>query len=382
MKRPIFIVLFLGLALSASGQKSKVLAVTQMIDAEKYDEAKEAIELVLLKDKTSRWPRTHYTKGLLCQTAHEKGLKDSDTKLTNLYPDQLFVAYESYEKALELDAKGRLNNAIRQKYFLLDNDFRSMGEKLYGQRAYKEALRAFEHAILIGDSELIAAKTDTGLVLNTAMAAYESQEWGRAIKYLSGLHEEAYSPSASLLLAMAYEENGDTLQSEEVLLKGLEIYHYEDSIVMFLVNQMVSTARLEPAINILDRAIEAKPDNFKFYWARGLVYRRMNNNDEAIKSFLLAAERSPEDPALYYHIGICYYNMGIDLRESALLITESNRFREVREQYREKFREAVVWFERSYELNPYNEATVSTLYQLYDRLQMKEKQESLQQFIN
>jgi len=382
MKYSIVVTLIFGLSISLSAQKSKVLAVTQMIDAEKYDEAKEAIELALLNDKTSGWPRTHFTKGLLCQTAYEAGVKNMDSKKTNLYQDQLFVAYDSYERALELDETGKLHNAIRQKYFLLDNDFRSMGEQLFGQREYKGALRAFEHAILIGESDLISAKSDTSLVLNTAMAAYESQEWGKAITYLCGLHENAYSPSATLLLAMSCMERGDTLLGEEVLVKGLEIYQYEDSIVMFLVNQMVSTDRLEPAIGILDSAIIAKPDNFRFYWARGLVYRRMNNNDEAIKSFLMAAERSPEDPALCYHIGICYYNMGIDLRESALLITESNRFKEVREQYREKFREAVLWFERSYALNPYNEETVSTLYQLYDQLQMKEKQESLQRLVN
>jgi tetratricopeptide (TPR) repeat protein len=379
MKQPIFIFLFLGLALAASGQKSKVLAVTQMIDAEKYDEAKEAIELALLKDKTSQWPRTYYTKGLLCQTAYEAGVKGKDTKKTNLYPDQLFVAYKSYEKALELDVRGKFNTSIGQKYYTLANDFRSLGEKHYMKREYKAALHAFEHALFIGNSGLISAKTDTNLVYNTAMAAYESNNWRKAIQYLTGLHEDAYSPSASLLLAMSYMEDGDTLHGEAVMMDGLELYQYEDSIVMYLVNQMASSDRMEPAVEILDKAIVAKPENFRFYWARGLIYQRMNNNDEALKSFLMSAERSPEDPALYYHIGICYYNMGIDLRESALHITENNRYKEVRELYLEKFREAVKWFERSYELNPYNEETVSTLYQLYGRLQMKEEQESLQQ---
>ncbi|MEA3461242.1 MAG: hypothetical protein U9R49_05145, partial [Bacteroidota bacterium] len=241
MKQRIFIVLFLGLTLAASAQRSKVLAVTQMIDAEKYDEAKEAIELALLKEKTSQWPRTYYTKGLLCQTAYEAGVKGKDPKKTNLYPDQLFVAYDSYEKALELDVRGRLQTSIGQKYYTLANDFRSLGEEHYMKREYKAALQAFEHALYIGNSELISAKTDTNLVYNTAMAAYESSNWRKAIQYLTGLHDDAHSPSASLLLAMAHMEEGDTLQAEEVMMDGLEIYHYEDSIVMYLVNQMDST---------------------------------------------------------------------------------------------------------------------------------------------
>ena len=104
----------------------------------------------------------------------------------------------------------------------------------------------------------------------------------------------------------------------------------------------------------------------------------MNNNDEAILSFHRAAELSPEQSVLCYHLGMCYYNMGIELRESALDIDENDEYLNVREQYLEKFREAVTWLERSYELDPENEETVSKLYQLYYQLQMKEEQESLQ----
>ena len=49
---------------------------------EKYEEAKEAIELAVWNDKTSRWPRTYYAKGLLCQTAFEAGLKRMTQKTT------------------------------------------------------------------------------------------------------------------------------------------------------------------------------------------------------------------------------------------------------------------------------------------------------------
>lgn len=376
MKQSIITILLLGLTLSLSGQKSRVMAVMQMIDAEKYDDAKEAIELAVWNDKTSKWHRTYYVKGLLCQTAYEGGVKN------NLYPDQLFVAYDSYEKALELDVRERLHTTIRQKYYLLVNDFKTLGEELYRKKEYKDSFRAFEQALLIGISDLVSAKTDTNLVYNTAMAAYESKNWGKATEYLTGLHEDAYSTTSSLLLAMAYLKAGDTIRSEEVMMEGVEIYQYEESVVMYLVNELTSSDRMEPAIEILDRSIDAKPENFRFYWARGLICQRMDNSDEAIKSFLLAAELSPDKPMLYYHLGVSYYNIGIDLREAALNIAENDEYMEIREKYLGKFREAVKWLERSYELDPHNEKTASMLYQLYYQLQMKEKQESLQQLIN
>ena len=152
MRQGIITVILLCLALSLYGQKSRVLAVMQMIEAEKYDEAKEAIEQALQNEKTSGWNRTYYAKGLLCQTAYESGMEKKDTKKINLYPDQLFLAYNSYEKALELDVSERLKTTIGQKYYLLANDFRNMGEALYKKREYDGALRAFEHAVMVSNS--------------------------------------------------------------------------------------------------------------------------------------------------------------------------------------------------------------------------------------
>ena len=377
MKQSLVIILLLGLTLSVSGQKSRVLAVKQMIDAAKYDEAKEAIELAVLNDRTSKWYRTYYTKGLLCQTAYEAGVEKDESKLINLYPDQLFVAYDSYEKALELDVRERMHSQIRHQYYLLANDFRSMGEELFMKKTHKESLRAFEHALLIGESDLVSAKTDTNLVYNTAMAAYESENWEKTTKYLSSLHEIAYSVNTTLLLAMAWRNAGDTVRSEEVLMEGVELFHYDESVLIFLVNELVRSGRMEPAITYLNKAIEASPENFLFLWARGLVYRRMNDYDKAILSFRKAAELAPEKPTLYYHIGVSYYNIGIDLRESALRVAENDDYLEIREQYLEKFREAVKWLERSYELDPTNEKTITRLNQLYYQLQMKEEQKSL-----
>jgi len=381
MKRCIGILLVVCLAASVSGQKSKVLAAMQMIETEKFNEAKENIELAVENEKTSRWDRTYYTKGLLCQNAYEAGVKKEDQKLFKLYPDQLFLAYDSYEMALKLDARERLKNTIKQKYYLLSNDFRALGEELYQKKDYGESLRAFENALLIMKSDLVSAKTDTNLVYNTALAAYESQNWEKVIIYLSGLHEDAYSSTASHLLSLAYLNSGDTLRSEEVIMEGLEMYHYDESLLMYMINYLSKDNRNASAIEILDRAIEVCPENFRFLWARGLVYQKMGLNDEAIKNFLLATEHSSEEAELYYHLGVSYSNIGIELRESALRINENNSYMELRKQYRDKFREAVKWLERSYKLDPHKKETIAALSQLYSQLQMKEELDKMQQIV-
>ena len=157
------------------------------------------------------------------------------------------------------------------------------------------------------------------------------------------------------------------------------MYNYDESLLMYLINYLSKDNRTASAIEILDRAIEACPENSRFLWARGLVSQKTGLNNKAIENFLLAAEHSSDEAELYYHLGVSYSNIGIELRESALRIAENNIYMEAREQYLDKFREAVKWFERSYKLDPHNEETVSALSQLYSQLQMKKELEKMQQ---
>jgi len=318
MKR-IFLIVFLVLAtLGISAQKSRVLSATQMIDQKKYEEAKEAIELAVWNDRTSSWARTYYVRGLLCQTAFEDGFEKREVKKTSLYPDQLYLAYSSYERALELDLRKKTHSSISQKYYHLSNDFRKLGQRHFENGDYMEAFRAFEHAMLVNNSELIHEDIDTSLIYNTALAAYECQNWDKAIAYLGGLHEQGHDPATSLLLYSALVEVGDSTRAEEVLLEGLEIYQYENKLVAYVINLYAQSGRDEQALNIANAAIKRDPGNYRFLWARGLVYRRMGEREKAVESLKAALELAPDESMIYYHIGLIYYNMGVDLTEESL----------------------------------------------------------------
>ncbi|MFH0756099.1 MAG: tetratricopeptide repeat protein [Bacteroidota bacterium] len=381
IKRVLLLLFLTAVNPGVSGQKSRVVAVFQMIDQAKYDDAKEAIELAVWNEKTSRWPRTYYAKALLCQTAYEDGYKNKDIKKTNLYPDQLYVAFGSYERALELDVRERLQNSISQKYYLLSNDFRILGRDHFAKEEYEESLQAFEYALLVNTSKLVNVKVDTGLVYNTALAAFESKNWDKAIGYLTGLHEAAHAPATSLLLYQALREKGDTARSEEVLMEAVQRYAYENQVVVYLTNLLVNTDRMDLAIQVLDEAIDYRPDDYIFWWERGLIYRRMGEREKAVENLKAALELAPDNPKIYYHLGLIYYNFGIELKESALKISSNEEYQVAKEQSEVQFREAVKWLERSYEMDPLDQETISRLYQLYYHLQMKEKEKAMERLL-
>lgn len=361
-----------------SGQKSRVLSVFQLIESKKYEEAKAAIELAIWNDRTSRWPRTYFAKGLLCQTAFQEGFEKNEPGKTELYPDQLYLAYAAYERTLELDRRERLHTAVAARYYQLSNDFQKLGRRHYEKREYAEAMKAFEHALLISQSSLLTVKADTGLVYNTAIAAYESRNWEKAIGYLTGLNTASHSPEVALLLYHSHLEEGDSADAVEVLVDGVDRYDSNEDIVLRLVEVYVERGQKEDAIAVLDSAAARQPGNHLFPWTRGQILQRMERYQEAIESYTRAIALEPSEVDLYYNLGICYYNMGVGISESARSIRNQSRYREARSEAREMFLESVKWLEKAYEQDPGNQRTISRLYQLYHQLQMDEKRKTME----
>lgn len=363
-RRPLICLFLMLLPNLASGQKSRVLSVFQMIESEKYEEAKEAIELAVWNDKTSRWHRTYYAKGLLCQKAYEAGYEKNETKLTNLYPDQLVVAYRAFEKALALDARSKTTASITMLYYRLANDFQNMGSKFFLKGNYAKAFQSFEHALFICESPLLSVDIDTSLVYNTAISAFESKNWEKAIEYLTGLNEDAHSPNTALLLYSAHINNGDSIRAEEVLFESEQRYKSHPVVVLQLVDLLVGSGRPGLAISVLDTAISRRPEVAQFPWTRGLILENMGQYDEAVDNLMAAAALAPEKAGICYDLGICYFNMGVEISESSRYLRSNMEYREARKRSSERFGSAIEWLQKAHDLEPGNPAINSRLNQL------------------
>ncbi|HDR67760.1 MAG TPA: hypothetical protein ENN61_01790 [Bacteroidaceae bacterium] len=382
MKKTILLIILAGFQLSSPAQRSKVLSVFQLIETAKFREAKEIIEEAIVHDKTSQWHKTWFARGLLCQTAHEQGVKENDKKKSELYPDQIYVAYDSYEKALSLDVRGRLNDQIAQQYVLLSNDFQKSGLLHYQRKEYRDAFRAFEHALKITNSPVLTVKVDTGLIYNTALAAFESREWDRAIEYLDRLNKNSHSVNTALLLFNAYIANDDTISAEEVLREGIERYNDNEILVLQLVDLLYNVNEAEEAISILDLASARDTSNYIYPFTKGLLHQKLEQYHEAIKAYEQAVKTAPAEIKNYYHIGICYYNIGVEIEENARSIDSRQAFRAEKERSKEAFENAVIWLEKAHARDQDDPDIIVKLYQLYQYLQKGDEKNSLESKIN
>jgi len=379
MKKLVFLTLIATFSpLLLQAQKSKVITTLQLIDASKFSEAKITIEEAIEDNNTDSWHKTWYVRGLLCQTAYQEGVAKNDKKKYELYPDQLYVAYDSYEKALVLDKKGRINDQLAPLYVLLANEFQKTGENHYKNKKYEDAFKAFEHALFIQQSDILSVQVNPNLMYNTALAAYESKNPDKAVKYLSELNKDNYSPNVPHLLYTIYLEQEDTLAAKNILDESIRHYDDNEDLVLLLADLLLQTNNSGRAVTILDSISLTDTANYIYPFTTGVVYQKTEQYDEAISAYEKAARLTADKAKIYANMGICYYNIGVEIQENARSITNNKIYLEEKAKTTAAFGSAMNWLEKAYEKDPRNQKVVEKLYELYSILGITDKIKKLE----
>lgn len=380
MKRLFPNIIFLILAHGFSGcvllrplQKSQIISVFHLIETAKYNEAKGVVEEMVNQEESADWARLWFARGLLSQTAYREGIKKNDKKLYELYPDQLYVAFDSYERAVELDPQGKLAKQLKPNYVLLVNDFQSLGEKEFKAGKYPESLKAFEHALCITDLIELSTQVDTGLVYNAAIAAYEGERWNSAIEHLGRLHLYQHSANVAHLLFNAQMNAGDTLKAKQVLEESIRMYEEHETLVLLLADLHVRLEDSNEAIRVLDEAIVRSPENATYHNTKGLIYQKDEAYNEAISAYEQAIALDPEDLMAHLNIATCYYNIGVEIEEATLKMTNIYLVQREKEKSAEALEAALEWLDKVYEKEPEDLVVRNRLYELYRLLRVNDK---------
>jgi tetratricopeptide (TPR) repeat protein len=371
------IIAFFLVSANLYGQRTSVFAAFQLIENEKYTEAKEAVEEALKDKSTKDWARTWYARGLLCQKAYEKGIKDNDKKIYELYPDQLFVAYESFEKSLTIKRTSKIVGQLEPIYVLLANDFMALGKKEYEGKKYEKSLKAYENALKINESYILTVNLDTNLLYNTALAAYNSKQNEKSIQHLNRLNEMNYSQNIPLLLSSVHLTAGDTSNAEMVLKDGIAQYDKSENLVLVYVDLLYKSEKSETAIEVLDSASVRSPEKHIYPYTKGLIYQKTEQYDKAVEAYKHSIELDPEKLNSYINIGTCYFNIGVEKEQNAKSINNNSQYREELAKSVLARENAVMWLEKVLEKDPKNQSAREQLIQLYRSLHLNEKLKAL-----
>jgi tetratricopeptide (TPR) repeat protein len=382
MKKLLFIIF---LAIIAGGcsvmqplQKRKLLSVFHLIETAKFAEAKTVAEELISDKESAQWPKTWYARGVLSQNAYREGIRRNDRKLSELYPDQLYVVLESFDKAYELDKRGRLEKQLAPKYILLANDFQVLGERHFRSNRFGDALKAFEQALLITEKPMLALRADTSLIYNTALAAFESKDWDKSIKYFGILHQGNHSSDVTRLLFSANLKKGDSIAAEKVLREGIAKFEDNQELVIQLADYYFSRNDTTSALIILDKSIKADPANHRYYYTQGLILQKSGFYEQAIESYTESVSLAPDHLIAYLNIATSYYNIGVGIDENARTIMDSAKVRKEREKSAEAYETAIAWLDKVYSREPKDPEILARLHEMYKLLRVADKAGNLE----
>jgi tetratricopeptide (TPR) repeat protein len=374
MKRIFISFLIFVVSIGLFAQKGKVASALSYIDQGSLDKAKEAIDGAEVHEKSKDWPKTYYAKGRLAQSIYES----DDAKVKDLYTDPLIVAYNSYMKAIELDDKDAMSKLITLQVAQLGNDFLDWAGREFEAENYKKSLQAFEVLIDLQKSDIYVSTLDTVLIFNAGIVAINAEDYDKAIKYFNDCIAMDHGETAPYeYLHSIYNTIGDPANAEKALKDAIAKYPEAQNILLSLIQFYLVNEQDKEAFDYINMALKSDPDNYRLYWAEGVLYMKQDKLEEATVALAKSIELEPDFFDTQYNMGVCYYNMGVNMFDAANDIMDNAKYNAAVEEAKKVFSKSLPYMEHALEIKPDDMDTMTSLKELYYRLQMTDKYEAI-----
>ena len=391
MKKLSFIIALLLCVNISFAQKGKVTSAVSFFTQGKLDKAKELIDEAIGHENCVNWAKAYMVRGQIYQAIFET----QDENYKKLSKDPLSVAWDSYQKVIQLDDKNKFEKDLKTQYANLVIDFTNQGVVCYNQgmktddtKDFKDAVNNFKRVLEINESPLGTQKVDTTVIYNAGVAAHKAGDLDEAIKFykksLELIYEagKIYAMVANILLGQsrAANEAGDSVtgkakQEEAVnfLHEGHKLYPDDNYMLVELINYYLMGDTPAKAEEFLDAAIKQEPNKAEYYRAKGSLYEKLNQPEKAEAMYIKTLELNPNDFFAQYNLGNIHLNRVIEDHKVVQDIVDAKEYNAALDKVMEKYEAVIPYFEKALELNPNDKNTLTTLKELYFRLRTKNK---------
>lgn len=248
-----------------------------------------------------------------------------------LYP----IVKDTYKAVVEaLDAprlsesdKSSLNGIIRD----IGNQF-MRGAAFYSSKNDSENMTEFASIfadIILEPSYNMPKSTTTStfpaLLYIAASGAYNSERFPEAIKYLNAYIDTGVTDrreQVSMFLAQACLNNGTPELGIENLIASCDLYPANFNLLMLTLQCCIDggyTDRMQPLLN---KALLMRPNDERLLSAQARIYEAESNFAEALPLFQQLYDMKPNNLSVNQHLALCYYNLGAEFHNKALMETD------------------------------------------------------------
>jgi tetratricopeptide (TPR) repeat protein len=298
--------------------------------------------------------------------------------LNPVVENPLDIALEGLKKAIEIDVKAKKTKDIAEQLNRLKGFYVSEGSNAYAFKMYDQAFKSFNTVIMIGLMPQLNHK-DTVIYYYAGLSAQLAGKNTEAIDLYKKAIELGYSSDGNAYFNIdeAYKATGDNNTGLQYLEDGFIKYPKNQNVMFSLINHYLTKGD-DPTkiLGLIDNAINEEPTNASLHFAKGTLYDKLGQMDNAIASYIKATEINPQYFDAYYNIGALYFNKGAKQVEEAnkLPAREIDKYDALMLKANVEFKNSLPYMIKAYEVTPTDKNTIEALKNIYFRFRTESEE--------
>ncbi len=281
------------------------------------------------------------------------------------------TAQESIAKAKSLDVTKENKQTIESAEKNLAIMMQNRGVAAFNNKDFKEAYKSFK---FISD----VMPTDSLFSLYTAIAANSAQMTEEAAKYYRRTIEvNPSNPGLYHELAMVYLTKTDTTNALKVIEEGRVKHPDFLTLIYDELNIYLNRGEASKQIQKIENAIAKDPKNKTLLFVAGIAYSANNQKDKAEDRYKSALEIDPNYTDAIFNLAVIYIDKGnIYINEANKLPNNKAselKYTELKKKFDAEISNALPLLEKARELNPKDASTLTTLREVYVKLNKLDK---------
>jgi len=369
-------------------------------DTSSLSKANEAIQLALVNEKTKDDAKTWLYKSKIEMYLYKEDYKKNELKnkgnsdvkeLSYQLSNAKFIddATKSIQKTKELDKDKSYENDIKIFHSQLVQELNNVAYSKYKARKFEDA------ALLFSDQYIITKQlgiVDTNVLYNAVLCATKTGKHLLTKQYAEMMINEKIANSfAYTSLFDAKLALNDSTGALEAIKSGRVAFPNDTYLMNKETEFFIQQGDATKAMENLNKAIVATPNNATLYLVRGNIYDNMANplkgekpiNFEELilkaeQDYKKATELDPKNFDAWYNCGAVYNNLGSFYQYKADAIPKVNAEQKaLAEKAQSLFKNAVANLEKAISINPEDVPSLTALRKLYLIIGEKAKSEQI-----
>ena len=363
MKRIIFSAILVVSTMMVYGQSSKVTSAynsytsaTEELRNENIEgavkeltEAVSYIEPAILNAKTSIKAKTwRYRGNIYAMIAGISSMQEA-------FPDAVQITIDSYKREMELDTKNNYKEEVERQLFILHDSEFNNGNILFGEQKFAEAIVNYDNSIAIFK---VLDMVDSVAYFNGGLAADNGKFYEKAMENYAVCAEIGYQD------VYCYNRVITFLKDEEKYIEALELskiarekHPSDKDLLTTQLNVYLAADMYEEAESEMELAAPEKPNDPTMWFALGVVKDNLEKVDEAEAAYLKSLEVDENYFNSNMNLAILYFSKASKMIEVANEIPakEVDKYNVAKKDALEVLKKAVPYFEAAYEIRPNRE---------------------------